>query len=69
LLTKKTGDFLMKTLLMLALAFSFVSCNKQAEQTGEQPAVETAAPAEAAPAAPAEGAPAETAPAAHEEGN
>jgi len=54
---------------MLALAFSFVSCNKQAEQTGEQPAVETAAPAEAAPAAPAEGAPAETAPAAEGEGN
>lgn len=51
---------------MLALAFSFVSCNKQAEQTGEQPAVETAAPAEAAPA---EAAPAETAPAAEGEGN
>jgi len=56
----------MKVLLLLALAFSFVACNKEAST--EAPAVETAveaAPAEAAPAP--EAAPAEAAPAAEGE--
>lgn len=61
----------MKTLLMLALAFSFVACNKQASTDAPaETAVETAAPAEAAPAEAApEAAPAEAAPAAEGEAN
>ena len=48
----------MKTLLLLALAFSFVACNKEASTETAAPAVETAAPAAAPEAAPAEAAPA-----------
>jgi hypothetical protein len=58
----------MKTLLLLALAFSFVACNKEATTETAAPAVETAAPA-ATEAAPAEAAPAEAAPAAEGEAN
>ena len=60
----------MKTLLLLALAFSFVACNKEAStDQPAAPAVETAAPAAAPEAAPAAPAPAEAAPAAQGEAN